>query len=207
MQNIIDIFNLLILLPIFIWIIKCRSIQIKYNHFAIYLILGLINELIHIGKYNNSTINLASSIYYLIETQFLLNIFLFWLGESFIRKITLHTIYFLLWFFDFINWYVEKNINVPWMYFLMLIGLIILGIKIISKNNITNARSQKLIIIPFIVYAIYFIIINILMAFLYTKQNQQLFINLYSVINLINFLSYISYSLALLWAPKKEQFL
>ena len=101
----------------------------------------------------------------------------------------------------------SKNYDIFWISVLSSIILIILGIKIFTGENNKIKISQKLIIIPIIIFYIYYSILDILMVFLYSNETKTIFINLYSIINLINFLSYISFSLAFLWAPKKEKYL
>jgi hypothetical protein len=93
-----------------------------------------------------------------------------------------------------------------------MVGISIYGIRLLTQNqnNFLKNReslSRKLIVIPYLVFSVYYAAINILMHFLFSKATQPLFMNLYNVIRWINFLSYISYTLALLWAPKKEKFL
>ncbi len=181
--------------------------QVVYKVFLIHLFAGLINELVH----NNSSISglgaISSAIYYLIETQCFLYVFLQWIDVEKLKQNVYQVLFMLLWLIDLYLKLILKYAAFNWMYMFMLAILVILGINVLTKNNNGNAFSRRFIVIPIIVYAIYWIAINILMALLYNKHNQQLFINLYSVINLINFLSYSSYSLALIWAPKKEKYL
>ena len=119
----------------------------------------------------------------------------------------LHLLFFVITATEFIYILNTGNYDIFWIYVLSIIILVILGIKILTSENFKINISQKLIIIPVIVYFIYYSILDILMALLFNKQTQPLFINLYYIINVINFLSYISYSLAFLWAPKKEKYL
>lgn len=201
------IIGLSILIPILFWIYRIRDIEYIYHVFAFCLIFGFINEILHIffrGTYVSISL---TSVYHFIETQCILYIFLSWVGlKKNFRKL-LHLLFFILSSIEIVYILSSKNYDIFWISVLSIIILIILGIKIFTGENNKINISQKLIIIPIIVYYIYYSILDILMVFLYSKETKTIFINLYSIINLINFLSYISYSLAFLWAPKKEKYL
>ena len=201
------IIGLSILIPILFWIYRIRDIENIYHVFAFCLIFGFINEILHIffrGTYVSISL---TSVYHFIETQCILYIFLSWVGlKKNFRKL-LHLLFFILSSIEIVYILSSKNYDIFWISVIPIIILITLGIKIFTSENNTINISQKLIIIPIIVYYIYYSILDILMVFLYSKETKTIFINLYSIINLINFLSYISYSLAFLWAPKKEKYL
>lgn len=201
------IIGLSILIPILFWIYRIRDIENIYHVFAFCLIFGFINEILHIffrGTYVSISL---TSVYHFIETQCILYIFLSWVGlKKNFRKL-LHLLFFILSSIEIVYILSSKNYDIFWISVLSSIILIILGIKIFTGENNKINISQKLIIIPIIIFYIYYSILDILMALLFNKQTQPLFINLYYVIHLINFISYISFSLAFLWAPKKEKYL
>ena len=207
MSTLITISNLSILIPILFWMYRFKDIDKIYHIFGIYLISGLITEILLMVFGEKYIVLLTSSIFHFFESQCILYVFLSWivLKKNF-RKL-LHLLFFILVAIEFVYLFNTASYNVFRIYILITIILVILGIKnLTSENNKINI-SQKLIIIPVIVYFIYYSILDILMALLFNKQTQPLFINLYYIINVINFLSYISYSLAFLWAPKKEKYL
>ena len=78
--------------------------------------------------------------------------------------------------------------------------------KFIALPN-TNLVTRKLILIPYLIINVYYISIKIMLHFLYSPANEPIFIDLYSILVIFNFLSYICYSISLLWAPKKEKYL
>jgi hypothetical protein len=206
-ELIVSVFNLTIIIPICIWLFRKRDMSRIYHVFAFYLIAGFINEIIHILFQVKSISILSTLIFHLIETQCILNVFLSWvyLNKNF-QKLY-HILFFILSSIEFLYIFNTAEHNIFWIYILLIIVLVVLGIKILTSENLRNTISQKLIIISIIVYFIYYSILNILMSFLFDEFTQPIFINLYNIINLINFLSYISYSLAFLWAPKKEKYL
>lgn len=78
--------------------------------------------------------------------------------------------------------------------------------KFIALPN-TSLVTRKLILIPYLIINVYYISIKIMLHFLYSPANEPIFIDLYSILVIFNFLSYICYSISLLWAPKKEKYL
>lgn len=78
--------------------------------------------------------------------------------------------------------------------------------KFIPLPN-TSLVTRKLILIPYLIINVYYISIKIMLHFLYSPANEPIFIDLYSILVIFNFLSYICYSISLLWAPKKEKYL
>jgi hypothetical protein len=186
---------------------RIRDIENIYHVFAFCLIFGAINEILHLFFLRTYVSIRLTSIYHFIESQCILYVFLSWIGlkKSF-RKL-LHFLFFILISTEFVYILNTGKYSIFWIYVLPVIILVILGIKILNSENHKRTLSQKLILIPLIVYFIYYSILDILMAILFNKQTQPLFINLYYIINVINILSYISYSFAFLWAPKKEKYL
>ena len=207
LSPLIIITSLSILIPILFWIYRVRDIENIYHVFAFCLITGFINEILHFFFRTTYTSILITSIYHFIESQCFLYVFLSWVVLNKNFKKLLHLLFFIIVSIEFIYILNTGKYNIFWIYVLPIIILVILGFKILTSENLKINISQKLIIIPVIVYFIYYSILDILMALLFNKQTQPLFINLYYVIHLINFISYISFSLAFLWAPKKEKYL
>lgn len=201
------IIGLSILIPILFWMYRIRDIENVYHVFAFCLVTGLINEIMHILFRANYISMLMTSIYNFFESQFILYVFLSWINLNKNFKKMLHLLFFILTSIEFVYILNTGKHNFFWIYVFPIIILIILGFKILISENHRIANSEKLIIIPIIVFYIYYTILDILMSLLYNKQTQPLFTNLYYVINIINLLSYISYSLAFLWAPKKQKYL
>jgi hypothetical protein len=201
------IVGLSILIPILFWLYRIRDIENIYHVFAFCLVTGLINEIMHILFRANYISMLMTSIYNFFESQCILYVFLSWINLNKNFKKLLHLLFFIITSIEFVYILNTGKHNFFWIYVFPVIILIILGFKILISENHRIANSEKLIIIPIIVFYIYYTMLDILMSLLYNKQTQPLFTNLYYVINIINLLSYISYSLAFLWAPKKEKYL
>jgi len=206
MPSIFEI-NKLIIIPFLIGVFRYKSISKEYYLFLVLLFFGFINETIQSTLVSNYYRGLFSMIYAFIDAQCFLVLFLRW--RSFDRS-TIINYQILFFFISLVGFLLKLNstgISIEWSHKIQTAILVIFATPILTQKNSEHARSQKLIIIPFIVFSVYYIVLNILMYFLFNKSTQALFIDLYSIITIINFLSYISYSFAIIWAPKREQFL
>jgi hypothetical protein len=199
--------NLTLIVPAIICLIRLKKISIEFLIFFIFLFTGLVNEIINMINVSNKVNSISTLIYTAIEAQCLLYIFSKWRGFNSIFIRNLQFGLFLSWTIGYIIKINSSDITIKWISILNGIVLIIIAIPILNKRNTQDTLSHRLIVIPYIVFTVYFITLDLLMAFLFNKTTQPLFISLYSLITIINFLSYISYSLAILWAPKKEQYL
>lgn len=211
MFNLEILFNLSIIIPALVGIYVFGSIKKEYRYFIVTIIAGALNE------YNAEFQILPYFIFDVIHTMFysqlILLLYFKWDTEKnpSAKKILLHALVFIIitidQYYDYLSIY-----HIKWGSIFCQIGISLYGIRLLtqSQNNLISQKesfSRKLIIIPFLVFSVYYAAINILMHFLFNADTQAIFNNLYNVIRWINFLSYISYTLALLWAPKKEQFL
>jgi len=75
-----------------------------------------------------------------------------------------------------------------------------------QKTNKKERNSKLLTLIPQVFFYVFMLLIEILMTFLFNKTTMPFFIDLYKLINIINLLSYLSFSLSFLWAPNKEKY-
>ena len=203
--------NLSVIIPASVGIYLFKSINRDYRYFIINLWAATFNELNAEFKFVNS--QFFEIIYAFFYTQLILLLYFAWDGKKYItyKKWVIHIVLFVLvaidQYYDYLSIY-----HIKWAFIISIISISLYGIRLLTQgqNNSISRRdrlSRKLIIIPYLVFSVYYAMINILMHFLFNKSNQLFFLNLYSVIRWINLLSYISYTLALLWAPKKERFL
>lgn len=107
---------------------------------------------------------------------------------------------------------IDQKIRVPLMIICILFIWVISAITFISSNidnedTLKNRYSKLLILVPILISNIYFIVLNILVYFLYNPNTSQIFRKLYYLISYIDLFGYICFSLALLWAPKKQKYL
>ena len=91
--------------------------------------------------------------------------------------------------------------------FIFLIFILrVLSFVLSQKTNKKEKTSKLLILVPQVFFYVFMLLIEILMTFLFNKASMPFFIDLYKLINSINLLSYLSFSLSFLWAPNKEKY-
>ena len=203
--------NLSIIIPALVGVFVFSVINKDYRYFIVSICLGAVHEFNAEFKFING--QFTEFLYSLASTQLILFLYFKWDAKkpALYKKYLLHGLIFLLvvvdQYYDYISIY-----HIKWALILSMIGISLYGIRLLTQvqNNLMSERvhlSRKLIIIPFMVFSVYYAAINILMHYLFNANTKPIFLNLYNVIRWINFLSYISYTLALIWAPKKEIFL
>lgn len=106
----------------------------------------------------------------------------------------------------------NRRIQIPYssilgVFIWILAAIHLLVVKLVNGTNDKYRASKILIILPIIISSIYFLVLQILMAFLFNAETKALFKELYYVVNYLNVFSYICFTIALLWAPNKEQYL
>lgn len=211
MFNLEILFNLSIIIPALVGMYVFKSIKKEYRYFIITIITGALEE--YNAEFGIVPYYIVDALHTMLYTQFFLLLYFNWDTDKIpsSKKILLHSLVFILimidQYYDYLSIYYIK-----WGSILCQVGISLYGIRLLtqSQNNLISTKanlSRKLVIIPYMVFSVYYAAINILMHFLFNADTQAIFNNLYNVIRWINFLSYISYTLALLWAPKREQFL
>lgn len=102
--------------------------------------------------------------------------------------------------------------KIPWGYLICSLIVIIQALNQVSTELTFGfgpwyKQSRLLVLLPTIIQFLYFMILMLLMSILYTPESQKFFIRLFQIINILSLFKYTAFSLALLWAPKKERFL
>lgn len=202
-----------IIIPLIIGLIRIRKIHQSYFLFILFLFFGFLAELSAYFIYDIYYINLIQDCYSLFGVCILLTLFFRWgLFNRSIRKIVIYLVLMII--LQVLDHAIQINnkIKIPWGYlanvsFITTNALFLLNIEFSTGKELFFKQPRVLILIPLIIGYLYLIIINILMAFLFNLHTQKLFVEMYYVINYINLFSYISFSFALLWAPKREIYL
>jgi hypothetical protein len=208
-----QILNLLELMAALVGCYQFKKLTLPYKFLIITLIIGYISETIP-SYFGESVffLKILEVIFSAFEVQLFYVMLLLFMHKSSILKKAL-----IFLFFSLIIILLELKI---WgalsmytllidfvFYFFTLINCLDAFAYTVNQKKLNDKRSRLLILVPIMVFCIYYIILVILMFFLYNQKNQQLFSNLYAVVQILNFLSYISYILAFVWIPKKEEFL
>lgn len=210
---VVQIITMTIILPLLIGLIRIKVIHQSYFPFLLFLFLGFLADFSAFFIYNIFYINLIQDSFSLISVCVLMTLYFQWgLFKNSKTKLLLYIIVMIIVQILDVLLQSNKNIKIPWGYITNVSIITVSSIFLVntefstSKGNFFR-QSRVLILIPIIIGYLYFITINILMAFLFNIHTQKLFGELYYVINYINLFSYILFTLALLWAPKKEKYL
>ena len=204
-------FNLSIIFPTLVGIFVFNKISKNYRYFIISIIAATLHE--YNAEFQIVHYAIFDFFYSILSTQLILVMYFNWDTGRVAHpiKIFIHSIALVLvlidQYYDYLSAY-----HIKWAYIACNIGISFYGFRLLNQvqNNLISTKTgltRKLIIIPYMVFSIYYAAINIFMHFLYNAKTHLIFMDLYNVIRWINFLSYVSYTLALLWAPKKEKFL
>lgn len=210
---VVQIITLSIIFPLIIGLIRIKVIHQSYYWFLGYLTAGFITELSALFIYDIKIINIIQDTFSLISVCLLLQLFHNW---GFIKRNRnkFLRLLFLLIFIQLLDYILQANeqIKIPWGYMINMLILIVVSLLLLNDEfSFTKdpyfKNSRVLILAPLIIYYLYFIVLNLLMAFLFSRSTQKLFSELYYIINYINLFRYLSFSLALIWAPKREKYL
>ena len=209
----LELADILLISASVIGLFLLSKINKTYALFIYYLLAGLITELSYYTHFNGSIKKIIIFIYAIAATQLLLSLFFSWDKNKFTlkTKILFHVIFSLIVLADVFSFYFY-GINTKWGTLLIYLALSVYSINILNQHTVgfyskKSTISRALIIVPFVVFSIYYVTISIVMYFLYNASNQKFFESLYNLILVINILAYISFSFALILAPKKDQFL
>ena len=190
-----------------------NKINKTYIPFILFLLAGSIVELSSYANFDSNVKKNIIYIYIFVASQLMLTLFFSWDKHKYkYKKILLvRVVFVLLIMADILSFYFYNNIT-KWGNFLMLLALSVYGFNILNQHSRgfysrKSTISRTLIIVPYVVFSIYYTTLSIVMYFLYNASSQKFFMSLYNLIWVINILSYISYSFALFLAPKKERYL
>lgn len=113
--------------------------------------------------------------------------------------------------FDFLSRPLDKP-KIPWGY--MICGFIVVlhAIQSLSEELTFGSgpwyrQSRILILIPLIIHYLYFIMLMLLISVLYEKNSISFLTTMFKLLTILSLFKSLSYTFALLWAPRKERFL
>jgi len=208
------ILNNLCIIPIIIGAIKFNRLDYCFRLLMFDIIMGFIADFHILNEVLLKTpilYNLTRRTYSVIDAVLLFMIYQFWLKKnSFNRLKALLFILILVAIIDGvlfgISGFRASLIDILYPFIVVIFSIMVFVDLVLEKNN-EHKISKLLIVIPQIVFYSYFLIMTVLLFFLYNKSNQHFFNRLYSPIKILNAICSVSYSIALIWLPKKERFL
>lgn len=212
-EHLTSFIPLAIILPVIAGIIRVREIAEDYYYFFAYLFLGFLTD------YSASFIftldeskKFVYLLYSIISVFLLLAIIYQWSGlRRNGAKFWVFIVILLMGvFIDILNpnnnnfHLIGTKINLIILVFLL---IELLG-KLISRAAPPLYKNSKVIIVfCTILYLLIFVTVTVYIDLLYKRERQYFFLKLYLVHQLVTLLMYIFYTLAILWAPKKEKFM
>lgn len=208
-----------IFIPFLIGLFCWKRIDSRFHVFIIYLGIGCVMELLstvlyHTNHYTRYTHHISAITFAYLEAMLVSRFILSFNDQSKINKfqyyLTLTTIAVLLLDYQLFGYHTYRRYLTD---FLFLIVLIFLNLRLlVNTPRFAELRpmknSIKLITIPMLLYFIGFLFI-VLLCFVEPILELKKGFIAYSryIYAIFNFLGYISYSLALIWAPKRITFL
>lgn len=199
--------------PLSIGISRIKVIHKSYYWLLLYIGLDLFFQIITPFIYNIFLTNIIQNILHYTSTFSLLILLFKWgyLKNNKLAKCLLIIVFAILMTIELFTQNIGQ-LKTPWCHIIFSFVWLMAAVQFIS-DGLCNSNREKtnwsriLILSPLISTIIYYIILHILMAYLYNKETEQLFKNLYSVINFLQVASQFCFVLALFWAPKKEVYL
>jgi hypothetical protein len=201
------------LIPIAIGIWRYRDLEDAFRIFLAYLILCAALDHSDLIIRDITTRNRFQDAYSFISSILLLMMMNEWVRRSkpLIKYKHLAIIITIIMLVDHIFRPLDRP-KIPWGYLICSFIVIIQALNQVSTELTFGfgpwyKQSRLLVLLPTIIQFLYFMILMLLMSILYTPESQKFFIRLFQIINILSLFKYTAFSLALLWAPKKERFL
>jgi len=201
------------LLPIITGLAKYKYWTNAYRGFFSALVVSFLNQNLSLLSNEPVILNLANYTYMLLWSICMMYALLSWLEQQHIqRTLIIYTVLLMVLLTVEILWQeltVFRSSALKSVVYACVLCFAVraLVVTLGDRTEQQTRLSKILLLAPLIVFTIYYISLNILMHFLFNYKTMKLFQSLFSVINIINTLSYLSFTLAFLWAPKKEKFL
>ncbi len=201
-----------ICLPVIIGVIKIKQFDKGYRAFFFVLLTSLIYTATDSLVTSPIAINTLNYIYEFVIHILLLIYLSYWHKMELKKKHLWYTALLILMLMIVDSCFLgmstyRTSIVVQVIDFVFLIFILrVLSFVLSQKTNKKERASKLLILVPLVFYYVFMLLIEILMTFLFNKASMPFFIDLYKLINIINLLSYLSFSLSFLWAPNKEKY-
>ena len=206
------VLSLTICIPAVIGLIRFNKINEAYYPFIIYIWVGAVNEIIGtIFIYTQHSNIVSLNIYLLIESLLLLWQFVRWRlfdGRSYF-VLLIATALLFIWVTENFSYFKITRYD---SYFTIFYSALFTFMSISSINKLIVTERKMLVKNPhFIIcsaFILYFtmVILSEIFWIYGISQNETFVSNVYSISVIINFISIIFYTLAILWMPIKHRF-
>jgi hypothetical protein len=199
-------------IPAILGFIKFPGANPEYTPFFCYLWLGLLNEIISsvviYAGYSNAINN---NIYVLLESMLILWLFRRW------KLFKTYNIYYALVFLYLAVWVTENlfvsKITLFNSYFRIVYSFatVLMSIQVVNQLIVRQQKSitrnpMFIITIGFIIYYTYKILVEVF--WVYGLNNSPEFqTDVYNILNIINLICNLIYAIAIIWIPRKKEFI
>jgi hypothetical protein len=190
-----------------------KKFDIGLRFIYYYLIFLIPRETFQPYLKSASHINIEHYLYTLLFSFFYSVSFFYWAGLRNIKKIILIEIPIILFLTFFEISFIGLDtfrVSILSVFINVLFTLFIVYLinkTLNSSHGLNEKRVKLLILIPNLIYYVYFNALDIMMIFLYSSKTKELFIKLYNVNLLLLIGLYTCFSLAFYLKPKKEVYL
>lgn len=202
-----------IVIPVLFGLIKLRRIDRDYLPLLIFLFLGLLAELVSTYQINRGGSNaIVSNIYVLFESLLIVWQFNKW--GLFARAKGLfpffETFFTAFWLFE--NFYLSSidvfssYFRVVYSFAIVLMSIHTINIVILNENKSILLNPSFLACIAFILYFTYKVLVEIF--WLYGLNGSDQFRgHIYNIMAYVNLLANLIYAFAILWVPRKQEYI
>jgi hypothetical protein len=206
------IFAFSIAVPAILGVFKFPGANPDYLPFFCYLWLGLLNEILSTAmNYAGESNAINSNIYVLIESLLIL-----WLFRR-LKLFRTYNIFYAMVFLYFAVWVTENllvsKITIFNSYFRIVYSFatVLMSIQVVNQLIVRQQKSVTrdsvfIISIGFIIYYTYKILVEVFWVYGLNK-NPDFQTNVYNILNVINLICNLIYALAIIWVPRKKEFI
>lgn len=211
--TVIVLFTLSILIPAVIGLVRFKKINSIYHPFLYLIWLGCFNELLSLTLIKFYFFNtITNNIYYLLEALLIFWQFKRWnLFHSYKKLFSL--LVFLISIAWVINCFIVSKINVVASYYIIIYSFVIVLMSINMVNALLIREKRQLlknpiflICISFIIFYTYATLVEIFFIYGLTSSSEFR-INIYHILSYFNLFSNLIYAIAILWMPRKQEFI
>jgi hypothetical protein len=201
-----------IAIPAVLGFFKYPAANEDYTPFFFYIWIGLLNEIISvIFNYSGQSNAINSNIYVLIESVLIL-----WLFRR-LKLFKTYNIFYTLVFLYLAVWITENlfvstisffnsYFRIVYSFVTVLMSIQVVNQLIVREQKSITRHSAFIICIGFIIYYTYKILVEVF--WLYGLNNSPEFqTDVYNILHIINFICNLIYALAIVWVPKKKEFI
>jgi hypothetical protein len=205
-------FALSVAIPAILGFFKFAGANPDYTPFFWYIWLGLLNEIISsFINYAGHSNAVNNNIYVLVESLLILWLFRRW------KLFKTYDIYYALVFLYLAVWVTENlfisritffnsYFRIVYSFATVLMSIQVVNQLIVREQKSITRHATFIISTGFIIYYTYKILVEVFWVYGLNK-NPEFQTNVYNILNIINLICNLIYALAIIWVPRKQEFI